>query len=151
MSRLPRLALAASTAALVLGLSSCGSDGRDAGHAAPAGPRRTVDVTMVDNEFMPRSITVEAGETVVLRFHNDGSMAHDAYLGDDAAQAEHEAEMMSDMGTDMGHYGDEDAATVEPGETGTITHTFQEGGRLVIGCHQPGHYAAGMRMAVRVS
>ena len=38
----------------------------------------------------------------------------------------------------------------EPGETGEISHTFAESERVEIGCHQPGHYALGMKIAVSV-
>jgi len=40
--------------------------------------------------------------------------------------------------------------TVKPGRSATITHTFDEAERVEIGCHQPGHYAAGMKVAITV-
>ena len=46
--------------------------------------------------------------------------------------------------------GDEEALTVDPGETGELTHTFEESGSIEIGCHQPGHYNAGMKITVEV-
>jgi uncharacterized cupredoxin-like copper-binding protein len=44
-----------------------------------------------------------------------------------------------------------DGITVDPGKTGELTHTFDRTGTVEIGCHQPGHYAAGMKLAVTVA
>jgi uncharacterized cupredoxin-like copper-binding protein len=51
----------------------------------------------------------------------------------------------------MGGHHDDDAITVEPGKLGSLTHTFKAGDGLAIGCHEPGHYAAGMKLAITVS
>jgi len=114
---------------------------------------RTVEVTMVDNRFEPATLAVARGEKVKFTFRNDGTVAHDAYVGDAAAQAEHEADMRGDGGGHDGHGGGDDsgAVTVEPGRTGTLTHTFDEAGQIEIGCHEPGHFAGGMKIAVVVS
>jgi uncharacterized cupredoxin-like copper-binding protein len=37
-----------------------------------------------------------------------------------------------------------------PGGTGDLTYTFRAGEDVLIGCHEPGHYAAGMRLAIAV-
>jgi len=60
---------------------------------------------------------------------------------------------MADGGDGEGDHGgdDADAIVVEPGETGTLTHTFDDAGTVEIGCHQPGHYGAGMKIAVTVT
>ena len=52
-----------------------------------------------------------------------------------------------------GGHGDEesDAVTVEPGDGGELIHTFDDAGTVEIGCHQPGHYDAGMKIAVDVA
>lgn len=57
------------------------------------------------------------------------------------------------METDGGGSSDagEDGVTVEPGDTGELTYTFSEGDELLIGCHQEGHYEAGMKVMVNVS
>lgn len=53
----------------------------------------------------------------------------------------------------IGHDGDDDddGITVDPGDTGELTHTFDDSDTLLIGRHQPGHYAAGMKLTVDVS
>ena len=119
--------------------------------AVPLEPGRTVDVTMRDISYDPAAVTVKAGETVKFVFHNEGKIRHDAFLGDEAAQADHEEEMRKEGSGGMdGHHGD-DAITVDPGETGSLTHTFKAGDALIIGCHEPGHYATGMKIAVTVT
>ena len=50
------------------------------------------------------------------------------------------------------HGGDDaEAVTVEPGESATLTYTFEEAGTVEVGCHQPGHYKAGMKMQIDVN
>lgn len=116
---------------------------------------RTVPIEMVDVAFNPEALEVRQGETVRFVFTNTGGVAHDAFIGNAAAQDEHEREMRDAEDGDGAHGGhaddDEgDAITVEPGGTGELTHTFDEPGELEIGCHQTGHYAAGMTIAVTV-
>ncbi len=133
----------------VLG-AACGSDS-DAGHGAAEGPTRTVQVEMRDIDFDPASVAVERGETVRFVFTNAGSLVHDAFLGDAAAQEEHErASREGGGGHDEHGESGGDAITVEPGESGELVHTFDEAGELLIGCHEPGHYDAGMRIRVSV-
>ncbi len=138
-------------AALVVLLAgaACGSD--DTGAATGSGgASRVVEVEMVDIAFEPATLTVAAGEEVTFRFTNTGVVPHDAFVGDEDAQADHEQEVGDDAGM---HHGDEeeDAVTVAPGKTGTLTHTFDETGTTVIGCHQPGHYEDGMSVDVTVT
>jgi uncharacterized cupredoxin-like copper-binding protein len=46
---------------------------------------------------------------------------------------------------------DQNALTLDPGKQGELIYTFDGTGPLEIGCHQPGHYAAGMKIAVTVT
>ena len=134
--------------ALVAGLAAvttaCGSsDGTKGAKGA-----RTVQIEMHDIAYQPADVKVTAGETVRFVFHNQGKIAHDAFLGDESAQMDHEREM-----TGMGgmHQGNGDAITVAPGKTGDLTHTFATAQSVLIGCHQPGHYTAGMKLKVDVT
>lgn len=143
-----RALIVAAVIALALLAAACGtgSGGIDAAAA------RTIEIEMRDIAFSPDRVTVNAGERVRFVFRNTGQAVHDAYIGDEARQAEHEKE----MGKSDGHGGhgdneDEDAITVDPGETGELSHTFRVGEVVLIGCHQPGHYAAGMKLAVDVA
>ena len=146
-------------AALALVAASCG--GADDGDSEDAtvgngDADRTVEIEMIDTAFEPAELEVEAGETIRFVFENSGEAPHDAFVGDTAAQADHEKEMR-EADDDEGHGGGheennaEDAITVEPGETGEVTYTFAEAGSVEIGCHQPGHYDAGMKIEVTVA
>jgi uncharacterized cupredoxin-like copper-binding protein len=128
-------------------VAACGG-GDNVNHAASGG--RTIDIDMKDNDFSPASISVKAGEQVQFVFHNKGRVPHDAFVGDEAAQMAHEHDMMASSAMDHPDHGGE-GITVEPGQTGTLSHAFDKSGTSVIGCHQPGHYAAGMRINVNVT
>ena len=141
---MPRLSLALTGLALAVATACSAGDG-----GSPA-PRRAVDVVMTDIAFSPTTLAVTKGETITFRFRNDGKLDHDAYVGDAAAQQEHEKDMRADKGGGHGH-DDTDAITVKPGQTGELTHTFDEAGTFEVGCHQPGHYAAGMKITVTVT
>jgi uncharacterized cupredoxin-like copper-binding protein len=149
-----RKALAVAPLSLILALVACGDD--DA--ATPSDG--TVEIDMVDNAFEPDSVDVDVGETVRFVFTNQGDVVHEAVIGDEATQEEHAAEMEEmngdmdgeDMNAEDEAHGDEEyAIDVEPGETGEITYTFDEPGEILIGCHEPGHYEAGMIVTVNVS
>ena len=94
-----------------------------------------------DLRFDPATIEVQAGETVVFELINEGTALHEFLIGDEAAQARFEEEMASG---EMHH--DTDAGmAVEPKQTEAFDYTFPEtAGELLVGCHEPGHYAGGM-------
>ena len=155
----PALPLAV-LAVLALVAASCGSSKSSAtshdvpgvstsGTSATGGSVRTVDVTMADIKFDPELLSVKKGEAIRLVFHNQGKLAHEAIIGDAAGQDAHEQEMAPSGGSmDMHGSG---ALMVAAGATGELTHTFNDTGAILIGCHEPGHYAAGMKIAVTVT
>lgn len=136
----------------VLTLSAaCGSDSSNDGPGATGREgAKVIDVEMVDIAFKPTELTVAEGEEVTFRFTNNGKVAHDAFIGDRDAQAEHEMQMREGSSGHGGHDTGGDAVTVEPGDTESLTMTFADAGKIEIGCHQPGHYAAGMKIDVTV-
>ena len=115
----------------------------DAADADPIIEIQTTDAL----RFEPADVTVAAGETVTFRLSNNGSVVHDFTLGDQAAQDEHEAEMSEMDG--MAH-NEPNVATIPPGETVELTWTFDGESQVLVGCHQPGHYAAGMTGQITV-
>ena len=137
------LFLAPLLAVVALGAAACGSSGR----TGSAGASQTVEITMRDIAFSPDRVTVPAGRPVRFVFGNRGKLAHEAFIGDNQAQMDHEMETSSMGGMAQGP----DAINIQPGQTGTLTHTFGPNDRLLIGCHEPGHYAAGMKVMVTVS
>ncbi len=117
--------------------------------AASASSQATrIEVRLTDALKMePAELAVPAGVPVTFVVTNVGSVDHEFYLGDEAAQAEHEQEMQ-EMGG-MGH-DEEMGIGVKPGETKELTVTFSEAGSIVAGCHVAGHYAGGMKARVEI-
>jgi uncharacterized cupredoxin-like copper-binding protein len=152
--RLPRSFLIA-VAGVALVAAACGDDNGNSS-VGSGDDVRTVEIDMVDTAFEPETLQVAEGEAVRFVFTNSGEVAHDAFIGGREAQADHEAEMREgddDGGHDGGHGEDEgeNAVTVEPGDTEELTYTFDDPGTLEVGCHQPGHYDAGMKISVEVA
>lgn len=134
--------------AIFLVAAACGGDGGGERRAAGGEADRTVEIEMVDIAFKPNRLSVKAGETIRFVFPNRGEIEHEAVVGDEEAQAAHKE------GVHGGGYGgSKQAPRVEvfPGETGELTHTFEKPGQVLIGCHEPGHYDAGMRVDITVS
>lgn len=131
-----------------------GLDEFDFGAAAPeAEPDRTIEITAYDTmEFEPGNVSVEPGEVVRFEVRNVGKVQHSFTLGSPEYQQAHEEEMQ-DMSMEMmaDHMKDEpNGIVIQPGETGTLTWRFEEGGPIQFACHIPGHYPAGMMGELRM-
>ena len=98
------------------------------------------------------SITLKQGETKTEKIviTNTGNIPHDFTLGDQATQDEHAAEMAEMIANGEAAHDSDNAVVLAPGETKELTWYFSEAGTFIVGCHQPGHYAAGMVGAVNV-
>lgn len=134
-------------AGLVLLLAAC-SGGSDE-PASSAGAVRTVTATLSDDmaiELSESEFTV--GETVRFDVTNTGAIVHEFYLGNEQEQAHH-AEEMEEMGG-MGH-DEPSGVAVEPRAMETLEYTFTEAGEILAGCHEPGHYEAGMVTGLTVN
>jgi uncharacterized cupredoxin-like copper-binding protein len=112
-----------------------------------AGPNRTKAIDMVDVAFQPSRVSLKAHETVRFLFHNWGNDIHEAFIGDERAQRRHERLRALRRRTLPGG---SNAVQVSPGGVGELTYTFSQPGPLLIGCHERGHYAAGMKITVTV-
>jgi uncharacterized cupredoxin-like copper-binding protein len=170
----------AAVAAVGLTISACGADDNDASDqvtrtddSATGGPGQVqedvVDIEMVDIAFEPTAVEVKAGEPVTFRFTNNGAVQHEAIFGDESEQEAHAEEMGAMDGMDIGDEQmdmDGDGAmdmptsdmsdmdgdfVLEPGTSGEVTMTFNEAGSTIIGCHEPGHWEAGMRVEVTIT
>lgn len=96
----------------------------------------------------PAAMTVPAGVPVTFVVTNSGKTDHEFYLGDEAAQVEHEKE----MGVKGGMTHDEpEGIALKPGETKELTYTFAAAGKILAGCHVAGHYGAGMMAEITLS
>ena len=106
---------------------------------------RVIEITAKDDlTFEPASVTVAEGETVTFRVTNVGVIPHDFTLGDTHLQDEHVAEMAEMAGSDMAMHDEANAFVLQAGETKEMTWHMTAAGEILFGCHQPGHYAAGM-------
>jgi uncharacterized cupredoxin-like copper-binding protein len=129
------------------GYENTGGVGRpaDADQAA-----RTVAVSTLDTmTFEPSRINVSAGETVAFLVTNTGQAIHEFTLGDAAMQHQH-ADEMAQMRDAMGH-NQPNSITLQPGETKQLTWRFGDSVTLEYGCHEPGHYQAGMRGQITIN
>lgn len=124
--------------------------GQAGGTGTTANGPRVVEVTMANLRFNPSQINVKTGETVRFVFHNQDALTHEAVIGTAAEQDAHEKEMLS-MSPDMVMQDTPTETTVDAGKTGQLTYTFKTPGQLLIGCHEPGHYSAGMKIQINVT
>lgn len=142
------------TTLLILGLAlllaACASGENAAESEAPSdGSVRTVAVTLSDDMAIDiAESNFAVGETVRFEVTNEGTIQHEFYLGDEEAQ-DHHADEMAEM--DGMSHDDPNGVSVAPGATETIEHTFEAAGELLAGCHEPGHYEAGMVATMSVS
>jgi len=144
-------------AACVVGVAAAttGAAAHEASAAGtPGDPRlsaRTVDVVMSDGadgmRFSPDRIEARQGEQIRFVIRNDGSLAHEFFLGG-ADEIKRHAAMMDAM-PDMKH-DEPNAATLGPGATTTLLWRFPRKGEFAFACLIPGHFKAGMHGTVAV-
>jgi len=137
---------------------ACGSDG---GPIAKANSDNVVEITMEDNRFVPDQVELVKGESVTFRFANDGTVRHEAVFGSAAEQDGH-ADEMTDQPHGMDHASSPTSTesttstpapvmNVDPGETAELPYTAPASGEILIGCHEPGHWEAGMKATVKLT
>lgn len=110
----------------------------------------TVAVEMNDFGYELEPLEIAAGSTVTFDFTNAGVVEHEAMLGDMHQQEEFMADTDHEAHADGGHHGEIHAITLAPGESGSLTMQFDVPGEIVIGCHLPGHWDAGMKSTFSV-
>lgn len=156
---------------LALALTACGSDssptagtpspsdhmstndGEQADFGEPgkaADADRVIEIATDDSlKFSPTSTSVKLGETITFRV-TGAKAEHDFTIGDEAAQTEH-GDAMKDGGHNMSMNDEANAIAVPPGEVVELTWIFSKAGSFRYGCHQPGHYEAGMFGTITVA
>lgn len=130
----------------LLVLASCGG-GSETGPTA-GGDVRTVEVKALDTlRFEPASLSLTQGEKIRFVVTNTGKIDHEFVVGDEAMQMTHE-----EQSGEMDHMAAESLAALDlkPGETEEATVTFDESGKVLFGCHEPGHYKGGMVGTINV-
>ena len=151
--------LAALTALLTL--AACDSVAPSPTPPATAGSERDpreVNLIAKDYVFLPETLDLTAGETVLLHVINGGLEIHEAIIGDAAVQDAWEAAEAATVGAPPGPT---PVVSVPPDVAGlrvvvrsgervdvvwTVPSTEE---RLIVGCHIPGHWAKGMQVPVR--
>ena len=126
---------------LALLLAACSTQPSSSGSEEPD---RIVAVSMSDDmRYSPAEFEFLAGQTIRFTVTNVGQARHEFFVGDAIAHEEHAAEMREMAEDPMGH--DEPGlVTLDGGQSGMLDYTFEQAGQLFIGCHEPGHYEAGM-------
>jgi len=111
-----------------------------------AGPsERTVEVSVHHSRFSVDELRVRPGETVRFVLRNTDPIPHELIVGDQSVQDVHE------KGTEAHHADRPGEVSVAPGGTGVTTYRFgPTGGRVLFGCHLPGHWAYGMQGTIIV-
>ena len=155
-------AFAAVSAAALVVLAACGgggghhsaSDSNSATAPQPAdvaAATRTIEINAGTGlRFDPAKVEVKTGETVGFKVANPDQMDHEFLVGDAGTQDSHEEEM-KDMAVGQDMADDSTGFTVKPGQTKSIAFTFPTAGTFIYGCHEPGHYQAGMTGEITVT
>lgn len=104
---------------------------------------RTINIVMGEFSYTVDGVAgdtvrLKVGETVSLNFVNEGAVLHDAHFG-------------TDPDLDGRLYRNNilapfDMLVLESGERAQITFSPTEPGAFELGCFQPGHYEAGMKV-----
>ena len=106
---------------------------------------RTVELTVHHSHFSLDEVHVRPGETVRFVLHNTDPIPHELIVGDQSVQDRHEA------GTESHHGERPGEVSAAPGATVVTTYRFGSTGRLLFGCHLPGHWAYGMQGTITVA
>jgi uncharacterized cupredoxin-like copper-binding protein len=116
-----------------------------ASESGPSRPQeRTVTLDVRHSRFSPAEIEVRPGTTVRFVIRNADPIPHELIVGDQSVQDRHE------QGTEAHHGEVPGEVSVAAGATATTTYTFSRPGRVLFGCHLPGHWDYGMRGLVTV-
>ena len=134
--------LAVGALPVLLVLAGCADSEPESGSGV-----REITVAMESFSYEPATLSVDSGTTVRFVFRNPDKVVHEAIIGDAQFQDEHEKRAKEAEA----HHGGDEAVDVAPGKSGQLTHTFDEPGTVLIGCHEPGHYAGGMKAQVQVT
>jgi uncharacterized cupredoxin-like copper-binding protein len=106
---------------------------------------RTVTLRLHHSRFSTDHLEVRPGTTVRFVVENTDPIPHELIVGDQAVQDRHET------GTEAHHGARDGEVSVAAGATAETRYTFSESGRLLFGCHLPGHWDYGMRGTIAVS
>ena len=116
-----------------------------AGTDVPALSTEEIRVTIRDSRFIPKDFEFAVGTSVTFIVENTDPIDHEFLIGDEAVQQAHQEGTESHPGTKPGEI------SIPIGETRTTTYTFDEPGRLLVGCQLPSHYDYGMKGSILIT
>jgi len=134
------------SATLLLVLAGCAASQAD----ATADGARVVDIEIDGYHFVPDHFTVNEGETVRFKVSNPDRIGHELYLGtvaEQAARRQAQPPSPEDAGA-VTHFGY--GIYLPAFADGEFEYTFSSDTDLLIGCHLPGHWEAGMVATIDV-
>ena len=120
------------------------------GEPGQGNPDRIITVSMQDTmrfEFEPDLGELKHGETIEFKVRNDGQIQHEFSIGNAEDQAKH-AIMMQKM-PNMKH-NDPNTVSLAPGESAKLSWKFMGKDTVVFACNIPGHFEAGMKLALAI-
>ena len=112
----------------------------------PANVTRTIEITIMDNYFLPSKINVRQGETIKFIVKNEGMRRHEMVIDSLENLNKHAKMMRSNPGfiSDSPNYVD-----MLPREQKELIWHFTESGIVNFACGYPGHFK-GMRGKIYV-
>ena len=119
------------------------------GSPGTSGSATRIEVKLTDQLKMdPATISVPAGVPVTFVVTNTGTIQHQFFVGDAAAQTAEEQAM---TGATSAPPDSANGIGVNPGQTRELTVTFSAPGTSLAGCHIAGHYLAGMKSTITIT
>jgi plastocyanin len=112
-------------------LAACSGGGSDDASGAD-GPARTIAVTATEYAFSGDPGTITAGDTIEFSLENAG-------------QLDHLLEVLTSDGGSLGR-----TERIGPGETSSVTVTFEEGGTYRLICDVDDHLSRGQSASITV-
>ena len=141
-------AMLAVAVAVTLAACSPSADRR----SIPPGTDRVVELTMAEMHFIPNSLTVKMGETITFVVTNPNDIPHELFIGNMADQMAHRAMHLAAPSGGQAAVSHMGYGTYLPAHgTGMVTYHFATSGEILLGCHLPGHWEAGMKATVSVT
>lgn len=131
-------------AVLVTLVSGAGLVATSAASSAPEGVL-DVPLTIRHSRFVPSAISVPAGTEVRFVIRNTDPIHHELIVGDQSVQDKHE------NGTEAHHGAIPGEVSVPADQGATTTYVFDTPGKVLMGCHLPGHWDYGMRGEITVT
>jgi uncharacterized cupredoxin-like copper-binding protein len=115
----------------------------DEAAATPAGAPVCVGVREAEFYVRPERTTFQVGQPYVFAVGNEGTMEHEFIIEPPGADEE---DALKGTGGKVAK-----VEGIAPGKTAELAWTFTEPGDFELACHRPGHYEAGMHVAIKVT